>query len=55
MPPGGNSSGGYRFEGNQFEDDDPYHKMQPLIDGGTAKYKCVIARIAFDDSTVLPK
>jgi hypothetical protein len=57
MLPGHDSGrgGGYSFEENQFQDDDPYHKMVPLIDAGTAKYTARVARIAFDDGTVLPK
>ena len=54
--PGKNSGrGGYSFEENQFESDDPYHKMFPLIDGETAKYTARIANIAFEDGTALPK
>jgi hypothetical protein len=52
---GEESTGGYQFEGNQFEDDDPYHKMLPLLTGGTAKYSSQVTRIAFADGTVLPK
>jgi hypothetical protein len=55
LAPREESTGDYRFEGNQFEDDDPYHKMLPLLQGGTAKYRWTISRIAFDDGTVLPK
>jgi hypothetical protein len=47
--------GGYRFEENEFEDDDPYHKMVPLIDAGTAKYTARITQIALEDGTILPK
>jgi hypothetical protein len=47
--------GGYSFEENQFEDDDPYHKMAALVNAGTAKYAARIAQIAFEDGTVLPK
>jgi hypothetical protein len=54
--PGKNSGpGGYSFEENQFEKDDPYHKMIPLIQAGTAKYKVRITQIALEDGTVLPK
>ncbi len=49
------SGGGYNFEENQFEDDDPYHKMLPLINAGTAKYTVHVTQIAFNDGTVLPK
>jgi hypothetical protein len=55
ITPGAESDSGYNFDGNQFEDDDPYHKMLPLISGGTAKYNSKILHIAFDDGTVLPK
>ena len=47
--------GGYSFDENQFEDDDPYHKMVPLVEAGTAKYTARITHIAFEDGTVLPK
>jgi len=47
--PGHNSGrGGYSFVENQFLSDDPYHKMVPLIDAGTAKYAARIAQIAFE-------
>lgn len=46
---------GYNFEENEFEDDDPYHKMLPLIEAGTAKYTARVNQIAFEDGTVLPK
>lgn len=55
MRPGERSEGGYKFDGNQFEDDDPYHKMLPLLNGGTAKYKWTISRIAFEDGSVVGK
>lgn len=55
IPPGEEKRGGYTFEGNQFMEDDPYHKMLPLINGGTAKYSYKISHIAFEDGTVLPK
>jgi len=55
LPGKDSGRGGYSFEENQFENDDPYHKMLPLIDGGTAKYAARIANIAFEDGTVLPK
>jgi hypothetical protein len=55
LPGHDSGRGGYSFEENQFEDDDPYHKMVPLIDAGTAKYTARIAQIAFEDGTVLPK
>jgi hypothetical protein len=55
LPGHDSGHGGYSFEENQFEDDDPYHKMVPLIDAGTAKYTARIASIAFEDGTVLPK
>lgn len=52
--PGTDSSGGYEFEENQFEDDDPYHRMFPLVQAGTAKYSVQIDSIAFDDGSILP-
>jgi hypothetical protein len=56
IPPAHDSgSGGYNFEENQFEDNDPYHKMLPLIDAGSAKYNARITQIALEDGTVLPK
>jgi hypothetical protein len=55
LPGHDSGRGGYSFEENQFEDDDPYHKMVPLIDAGTAKYTARITHIAFEDGTVLPK
>ena len=55
LPGHDSGRGGYSFEENQFENDDPYHKMVPLIDAGTAKYAARIAHIAFEDGTVLPK
>jgi len=55
LPGHDSGRGGYSFEENQFENDDPYHKMVPLIDAGTAKYAGRIAHIAFEDGTVLPK
>jgi len=54
LPGRTSGSGGYSFDGNQFEDDDPYHKMLPLVSAGTAKYVAQIKRIAFADGTVLP-
>jgi hypothetical protein len=48
-------SGGYCFEENQYEDDNPYLKIVPLIDAGTAKYTVRITKIAFEDGTILPK
>jgi hypothetical protein len=47
-------SGAYNFDHNQFEDDDPYSKMYPLISADTAKYKVTITNIAFSDGTILP-
>lgn len=46
--------GGYSFEDNQFDDDEPYDKMVPLISGGTARYSAKVTQIAFDDGSVLP-
>jgi hypothetical protein len=42
-----------KFDGNQFADDDPYHKILPLITGDTGKFKARIVRFAFDDGTTL--
>jgi hypothetical protein len=55
LPGHRSGSGGYSFDENQFEDNDPYHKMVPLVEAGTAKYTVRITRIAFEDGTVLPK
>jgi len=56
IQPGHDSGrGGYSFDENQFENDDPYHKMIPLVEAGTAKYTARITHIAFEDGTVLPK
>jgi prepilin-type processing-associated H-X9-DG protein len=46
--------GAYNFDHNQFEDDDPYSKMFPLIEAGTAKYQTTVTNIAFADGSVLP-
>jgi hypothetical protein len=48
-------TGGYRFEDNQFMDDEPYDKMAPLIIAGTAKYSAKVTQIAFSDGSVLPE
>jgi hypothetical protein len=50
----GSGRSGYNFDENQFDDNDPYHKMVSLIDAGTAKYSARITHIAFEDGTVLP-
>lgn len=55
LPGNDSGRGGYSFEENQFDDNNPYHKMLPLIEAGTAKYNVRITNIAFDDGTVLPK
>jgi hypothetical protein len=55
LPGHDSGPGGYSFEENQFDEEDPYHKMVPLIDAGTAKYTTRITQIAFDDGSVLPK
>ena len=55
LPGKDSGRGGYSFEENQFENEDPYHKILPLIDAGTAKYAARIAHIAFEDGSVLPK
>jgi prepilin-type processing-associated H-X9-DG protein len=44
----------YSFEHNQFEDDDPYSKMYPLVSAGTAKFRVTVSNIAFADGSVLP-
>ncbi len=49
LPGHDSGRGGYSFDENQFEDDDPYHKMVPLIEAGTAKYTARITHIAFED------
>ena len=55
LPGHDSGRGGYSFDENQFEDNDPYHKMVPLVEAGTAKYTARITHIAFEDGTVLPK
>ncbi len=55
LPGHDSGRGGYSFEENEFLSDDPYHKMVPLIEAGTAKYAARIAHIAFEDGSVLPK
>jgi hypothetical protein len=55
LPGRDSGRGGYSFEENQFEDNDPYHKMLPLIEAATAKYKVRITHVAFEDGSVLPK
>jgi hypothetical protein len=55
LPGHDSGRGGYSFAENEFEDDDPYHKMEPLVDAGTAKYIVTINQLAFQDGTVLPK
>jgi hypothetical protein len=55
LPGHDSGGGGYSFEENQFLSDDPYHKMIPLIEAGTAKYAARITQLAFEDGTVLPK
>jgi hypothetical protein len=47
-------AGGYTFEHNQFDDDDPYSKMYPLVSADNAKYSVKITAVAFADGTVLP-
>jgi hypothetical protein len=46
--------GAYNFDHNQFEDDDPYSKLYPLIEAGTAKYQVTVTNIAFADGSILP-
>jgi hypothetical protein len=46
--------GGYTFEDNQFDHDEPYDRIVPLITGGTAKYAVKVTQIAFDDGSALP-
>src|SRR5712664_9874 len=55
LPGHDSGRGGYSFEENQFANDDPYHKMVPLIEAGTAKYTARITQVAFEDGTVLPR
>lgn len=55
LPGHDSGRGGYSFEENQFDDNDPYHKMVPLVEAGTAKYIARITQIAFEDGTVLPR
>ena len=55
LPGHDSGRGGFSFEENQFDEDDPYHRMEPLVDAGTAKYSIQIRQIAFQDGTVLPK
>ncbi len=47
-------SGGYSFEDNELEDDDPFSKMYPLVNADTAKYRLAVLEIAFSDGTVMP-
>jgi hypothetical protein len=44
----------YNFDHNQFEDDDPYSKIYPLIEAETAKYQITVTNIAFSDGSILP-
>lgn len=46
--------GGYAFEHNQFENDDPYSKMYALVSANTAKFAVKITNVAFDDGSVVP-
>jgi hypothetical protein len=50
----GNVENASDFDENKFDDDDPYHRMFPLVQAGTAKYSVQIDSIAFDDGSVLP-
>jgi hypothetical protein len=54
-PKSAEGRGAYNFDHNEFEDDDPYSKMCPLIRAETAKYEVTISNIAFADATTLPK
>lgn len=54
LPKASEGSGGYSFDHNQFENDDPYSKMSPLISADTAKYRVIIDRVAFADGTIVP-
>lgn len=47
-------AGGYTFEHNQFEDDDPYSKMYPLVSADNAKYSVKLTAIAFSDGSIFP-
>jgi hypothetical protein len=55
LPKSDEDRGAYSFEHNQFESDDPYSRMYPLIDSDTAKYQVTITNIAFSDGSVLPR
>ncbi len=46
--------GGYKFEDNQFEDDDPFSRMYPLVSADNAKYSVKITELALSDGTSLP-
>jgi hypothetical protein len=46
--------GGYTFEDNEFEDDDAFSKMYPLVSADNAKYTVKITELAFSDGTILP-
>jgi hypothetical protein len=48
------TSGGYRYEDNQFIDDEHYDKLAPVVSGGTAKYRVKIKEVAFEDGSTLP-
>jgi hypothetical protein len=37
LPGRDSGRGGYSFEQNQFDHDDPYHKMIPLVEAGGLK------------------
>jgi hypothetical protein len=45
---------GYSFEHNQFDNDNPYAKLYPLVSAETAKYVVKITDVAFFDGSVLP-
>lgn len=45
---------GYGFEDNEFDDDDPFSTMYPLVSANNAKYKVTITALAFEDGSTLP-
>lgn len=47
-------SGGYSFEDNEFDNNDPFSKMYPLVSADNAKYLVRITEVAFADGTILP-
>lgn len=43
----------YKFEDNEFINDEPYDRMWKMADSGTAKIKTKILKVIFEDGTVL--